>query len=90
MRCGRPTGQIQHRWPRGRGGDNRPSNLILMCGSSTTGCHGWAETQQRRIATDQGWFIESGEDPATKPVLTRRGLVVLDDNYGWRPHVHAA
>lgn len=83
MRCGEPTGQIQHRWPRGRGGGNRLSNLILMCGSGTTGCHGWAETQERRIATDQGWFVKTGEDPAAKPVFTRYGWIMLDDDGGW-------
>jgi hypothetical protein len=84
MRCGDRTSQIQHRWPRGRGGDNRLSNLILMCGSGTTGCHGWAETQQRRAATDQGWFVKTGEDPAVKPVFTRHGWIVLDDAGAYR------
>lgn len=39
---------LQHRLPRGMGGSvgaNTAANLILLCGSATTGCHGWAESR---------------------------------------------
>lgn len=42
---------VHHRRPRGSGGTsvpwiNFPSNLILLCGSGTTGCHGWVESHR--------------------------------------------
>ena len=57
---------IQHRKPRGMGGtrDPRsidPRNLILMCGTATTGCHGEVESF-RALAYDTGWLIRSYEE----------------------------
>lgn len=45
-------GSVHHRRPRGMGGDRRPetnapSNLLLLCGSATTGCHGWVEENRQ-------------------------------------------
>lgn len=52
---------VHHRKPPGMGGSNDPimhgpSNLILLCGSGTTGCHGWVESH-RPQATDLGLLI---------------------------------
>ncbi|MCM0619809.1 HNH endonuclease [Nocardioides bruguierae] len=77
-RCGRGlrigdtwTGDhsIHHRRPRGMGGTtdptaNTPANLLLLCGSGTTGCHGWVEAN-RGEATRLGWLVPRGVDPAT-------------------------
>lgn len=65
---------IQHRLPRGMGGDrlgltNTPANLVLMCGSGTTGCHGWAEFGNRTAGYQKGWLVHRWERPATKPIL---------------------
>ena len=41
------------------GGDrhaNTGANLVLMCGTGTTGCHGWAESN-RAQAHDEGWLV---------------------------------
>lgn len=38
--CGRPPGSVHHVIPRSEGGDDVPANLVLLCGSGTTGCHG--------------------------------------------------
>jgi hypothetical protein len=53
---------IQHRLARGRGGDrdpriNLPSNLLVVCGSGTTGCHGLIEDQLRAAAYEVRWLI---------------------------------
>lgn len=50
---------IHHRKPRGMGGTRDPeinssTNLILLCGSGTTGCHGWVES---RRATAKNWGL---------------------------------
>lgn len=62
QRCGMSLfGQyysIHHRLPRGRGGDNRMSNLVSLCGTSNSpdGCHGWVESN-RKAATGTGWLV---------------------------------
>lgn len=72
---------IQHRLPRGRGGDNRLANLILSCGSATTGCHGRMEGNHR-WAEAAGYSVRGYDPslPAEVPVLHhRRGWVLLTD-----------
>lgn len=64
---------VHHRLPRRMGGSRRPdlntpANLILLCGSGTTGCHGRIESR-REQAYDEGMLLHDGQDPATVPVL---------------------
>lgn len=66
---------IHHRRNRGSGGSsdprrNAPSNLLLVCGTGTTGCHGWIG-QSPEEARDAGWVVSlnSIEDPAQVPVI---------------------
>lgn len=59
---------LHHRTPRGMGGSrevrlNMPSNLVAVCGSGTTGCHGWIESN-RIAAEDEGWLVSRYEEPA--------------------------
>lgn len=84
---------LHHRRPKGMGGSTAwdthlPANLIVLCGSGTTGCHGWV-TAQPALAKAEGWLVSQYADPATTP-LTRRGWVgqqiwaVQDNNGGVR------
>jgi hypothetical protein len=62
---------VQHRRAR-QGTDrrpdtNQPANLILLCGSATTLCHGHVESF-RAEARLFGWAIRQTEDPAVMPV----------------------
>ena len=84
-RCGRAPGtNAHHRRPRGAGGTKRPdtnlpSNLLWLCGSGTTGCHGWVESH-REEAYEHGWLVRQSASPREVPVrIHDRGLVVLDD-----------
>lgn len=61
-----------HRLPRGRGGRNALVNLMLLCGSGTTGCHGMVE-RHRAIAYGNGWLVRTGHDPAGVRVLIHGG-----------------
>ena len=83
VRCGkqcvfgeRGTGwSVQHRRARGMGGTrrpdtNQPQNLIILCGSATTGCHFFAESN-RTAARENGWAVKSSTDPLTVPVVYR-------------------
>lgn len=73
----------QHRIARGMGGTrdaaiNRPSNLITLCGSGTTGHHGWVE-HHPAFAREAGWALSRTDDPLTVPVLYPDGWFLLDD-----------
>ena len=62
---------IQHRRPRQMGGDryaNTPQNLVLLCGSATTGCHEHVESH-RTDALAEGWLVHRWDDPAITPVF---------------------
>lgn len=89
-RCGR-TGDdsgrasLHHRRARGAGGDKlgvsaRMSNLVVLCGSGTTGCHGLIEGN-RAESEEDGWIVRRGvTDPANVPVLWRgEWSLLLDD-----------
>lgn len=96
-RCGESgPGNVHHRQPRGMGGTSRPgtnspANLLWLCGSGTTGCHGYVESY-RTEAAEQGWLVKHPRDPADVPVLLWDGQrVLLDAEGGYRsvPEVEA-
>ena len=75
---------IQHRQPRSRGGSNQPANLILLCGSGTTKCHGQVEAHPE-WARAHGWSCGSGMRPAETPMTHVRLGVVLLTAQGYEP-----
>lgn len=61
---------IQHRKARGMGGTRRVVTLAdgaLLCGSATTGCHGWAESHPAEAAYE-GWRVPQSGDPNVVPI----------------------
>jgi len=44
--CGRAAESLHERVPRSRGGPRDRINAVPLCGSGTTGCHGWAEARK--------------------------------------------
>lgn len=96
-RCGisilnRPS-SIHHRKPRGMGGTrdpriNDPRNLVRLCGSGVTGCHGRIESN-RTAAMEKGWLIRSLDDldrPLITPLGTRielRADGTREDTWPW-------
>lgn len=67
---------IHHRRPRQMGGSrwggiNLSSNLMLVCGSGTSLCHGVVESE-RAAAIAAGWLVQSRTDPRTVAVLIGR------------------
>lgn len=76
---------LHHRQPRGMGGSkavyvNLPGNLLVLCGSGTTGCHGWVEANRER-ALDTGLLVSrlSRVLPVQVPVLLSDVVYLLDD-----------
>lgn len=61
---------MHHRLPLGRGGEWSEENVVDLCGSGTTGCHGFI-TELRRYnglsCYELGWVIHTGTDPASVP-----------------------
>lgn len=75
---------LHHRINRGMGGSaklERPSLLVRLCGTGTTGCHGWL-TEHPHAAQMSGWLLPklNGDiDPAQEPLLAFDGWLLLDD-----------
>jgi 5-methylcytosine-specific restriction protein A len=95
-RCGRSIAggergrdwSVQHRIPRGMGGSrderlNLPSNLLVLCGSGVTRCHGDVETH-REIAHVEGFLLHRIQDPTEVPLNTAWGWVRFDNEGGAR------
>jgi hypothetical protein len=61
---------------------NGASNLVVLCGSGTTGCHGWAEKHITE-AQDEGLVLEQWQNPADVPVKLYVGTVYLRDDGGY-------
>lgn len=96
-RCGQPvrlddrgaSWSIHHRAPRGAGGSrvdwvNGAANGVILCGSGTTGCHGWVEAH-RAEARDTGWLVSRiGRDRSTDIPVSHavHGFVRLLDDGG--------
>ncbi len=79
-----------HRKNRSQGGLTVASNLQLLCGSGTTGCHGWAHANPR-AALEDGWAVPRWADPHEWPArrwfrtqvgTLRAGWALLDDEGG--------
>ena len=59
-----------------------PANVILLCGSCDSGCHGWVH-QHPREAMGNGWLVSGFNDhPEQVPILTHLHGWVLIDNQG--------
>lgn len=72
------------------GGTNRPetnyaSNLMALCGTGITGCHGYLESN-RNEAFDYGFIVPQFEMPNTVIVKTfTNGWVHLNDDGSYTP-----
>lgn len=91
-RCGARDSRfvsLHHRKPRGMGGSrdpaiHSPANIVFVCGSGTSGCHGWIESH-RAEARDLGLLVYRNDDPVQIPVQLCYGTVRLLDDGGWQP-----
>lgn len=75
VRCGvaihRPYYSLQHRRARGMGGSrllHTMANLVTLCGTGTTGCHGDVESN-RDGSRALGWLVAGGVIPEEWPVM---------------------
>lgn len=72
-----------HRRNKSQGGQDVLSNLMLLCGSGTTGCHGFV-TEHPTDAVVEGWTIQGVVAvPARTEVRVRGVKGLLDDAGGF-------
>ena len=65
-----------------------PSNLILLCGSGNTFCHGWVHAHPEQ-ATQLGLMVHSWDNPAQVPVKTfRDGWIQLNNDGSYQEVTH--
>lgn len=87
-RCGAPQYTCHHRWKRSHGGPWEPANIVALCGSGTTGCHGWVEANPA-AAIRLGFWLKSGNRDLEKARLWLWGRWVVLRNDGdirlWKP-----
>jgi hypothetical protein len=81
-----------HRKNASQGGLWAPSNGQLLCGSGTTGCHGW-KTANPREAIAEGWAVPGWADPLVWPArrwvdssigTLKKVWVLYDDRGGFK------
>lgn len=80
---------IHHRRRRGMGGSallERPSNLVRLCGTGTTGCHGFVESN-RTQSTTRGWLLGFLDNPEEIPLLCFDGWMLLGDDGSRTPYI---
>jgi hypothetical protein len=64
-----------------------PSNGLYVCGSGTTGCHGYIHAHPTE-SYEWGWSVKQANDPRLVPVLAllhHPQSIVLHDDGGWHP-----
>jgi HNH endonuclease len=79
---GSASSSCHHRKLKGRGGPDTPENRVMLCGSGTTGCHGWVHANPRE-ARLHGWLVSAYADPAELTMWSapRREWVRLGTDY---------
>lgn len=87
-RCGLELGpmSLHHRLPRRMGGtrdvrSSDPRNLVVVCGSGTTGCHGAIESNRTK-AYAGGWLLQSYDDLDLAMVALDGRRIYLDADGG--------
>lgn len=71
-RCGVRGSNRHERLPRGRGGLRDEFNTVVLCGSGTTGCHGFV-TANPLLAEAEGWTVSG--------YMGRNGYVGTNEEY---------
>lgn len=77
--CGHKATNMHHRRNASQGGRWSPANILHLCGSGTTGCHGFF-TARPEMAHELGVTLRFGEDPEQIPVRTPSDLLWLTDD----------
>ncbi len=52
---------------------HKPANLIVLCGTGTSGCHGWVESNRDK-AREFGYLIQKVESAEEIPFQDNNGV----------------
>ncbi len=55
--CGMANVSLHHILRRSQGGDDVEANLVFLCGSGTTGCHGLVEAADEKTLGSLGAYV---------------------------------
>ena len=83
--CGKPLygvpASLHHRRMRSHPYDamHKAANLIWVCGSGTTFCHGMIHANPA-LAYKMGWLVHSYETAVNVPIYTWHGWMMLGNN----------
>lgn len=76
---------FHHRKNRSQGGRWTPENGLDVCGSGSTGCHGFI-TANPKLSYEYGWAVRSRMNPELVAVrLAGRGWTFLDSTGAYLP-----
>lgn len=76
-RCGGQGHSTHHLRNLSQGGEWSPQNCVRLCGDGATLCHGWVTTNPD-AAHEEGFHLEAGEEPGSRPIRSRlHGRVLL-------------
>lgn len=82
---------VHHRRPRMMGGSknkmlHETANLIVLCGTGTSGCHGWVESNRAK-ARELGYLIQNIDFAEQIPFQDSKGVWFQIDNSGQKTEV---
>lgn len=77
-------GSVHHRQGRGGPDPHRLSNLILTCGSGTTGCHGKIHANPA-WSYDNGYMVRRNGVMRPEDVAVRYGDLMIHLTNSWEP-----
>lgn len=80
--CGTGVTSRDHRKNRSQGGLTTPSNLQVLGGTGTTGCHGWV-TEHPFAAVRDGWTVPGWGDPKKWPARRWQRTLTGTLTLGW-------
>lgn len=84
-RCGGRGHSTHHLRNVSQGGEWSPQNCVRLCGSGSTLCHGWVTTHSKE-AWVEGFHLEAGEEPGSRPIQSAlHGVVYLTAAGGVTP-----
>lgn len=75
VRCGHLGSNVHHRMMRSQAPKDavhRVENLAVLCGTGTTGCHGWVHANPAQ-SYKNGWLVPSWSSPLEEPMTYADG-----------------
>jgi hypothetical protein len=71
--CGDVLFSVHHVLKRSQGGDDVRANLVALCGSGTTGCHGLVEGAEKDACAALGRYLETERGDTIAYLAARLG-----------------